>query len=144
MMNLICKENEGKSITVLTDDFNDWLKENEIGWEVVKDYSGCAMCIENGTDTHEPFSFVMYKKFDIYLKKFDYAEIDGERFPSKIELEFEYYKHNDIYFELLNDETIDNNKYAKNVREEYMNRNIDSVEASYLLLSKEIEPAYWL
>lgn len=144
MMNLICKENEGKNIVVSTEEFNMWLKENNIEWEVTEDYSGCAMHIKNCSDTHEPFSFVMYKKFDIDLKKFDYAELDGKFLPSKIEIEFEYYSHKDVYFDLLNDKCEVDGEYAEKVRTEYREGNMNSVEASHLLLRKGIEPAYWL
>lgn len=144
MMNLICKENEGKKLVVPTTEFNEWLKENGIEWTVVEDYSGFAMNIENGSDKHEPFSFVMYKKFDIDLKEFRFARINGEVFPSNIELEFEYYSHKDVYFDLLNDECAVVGEYAERVRTEYKAENINSVEASYLLLRRDISPAHWL
>ena len=145
MMNLICKENEGKKIIVSTEEFNEWLKENDIEWTVIVDYhGGFAMNIENGSDKHESFEFVMYKKFDIDLKEFRYAKIDGETYPSRVELKFEFYKHNDVYFELLNDTTAENRKYAERVRTEYKAENINSVEASHLLFRRDISPAYWL
>lgn len=145
MMNLICKENEGKCITVSTKEFNEWLKENKIEWIVQEDCSNeCAMYIKNYSDIHEPFSFVMYKKFDIDLKKFEYAEINGKTITSKIEFCFEYYNHNEVYVALLNDDTTEGNEYAEKVKTEYRTNKINSVEASYLLLRKDIEPAYWL
>lgn len=64
-MNLICKENENKIMEISTDEFNKWLKENNVGWEIEKVDMDIGISKIDHNNPHEPFSFTMFKKFDI-------------------------------------------------------------------------------
>lgn len=137
-MILICKENENKMLTVSTEEFNNWLKENNIEW-IVKENGKCAMDIVNCSNKHEPFDFVLFKKFDIELLHFEYFKDEGKRKTNLLEFKFTYYKHGYEYNNLLNNMITDNDKYIQMVRDNLRQNNISSIEASYLIERKGLD-----
>lgn len=131
-MNLICKENENKVMEIPTDEFNQWLRENNIGWEVEKVDMNIGISMINYDNPHEPFSFTMFKKYDIEIIQCVYKKNGGKTYQDIIVFQYEPYKHGRMYYELLNCNKKDKLEYRQRVRYEESQGNINSKEGSYL------------
>lgn len=132
-MNLICQANENKIMEIPTDEFNKWLKENNVGWEIEKVYEDIGISKINYGNPHEPFSFTMFKKYDIDIIQCLYKKSGGKTYPDIIVFQYEPYKHGCMYNELLNCDKEDKSEYKKRVLHEEHQGNINSEEACYLL-----------